>query len=488
MYKKYDRIPLAYTAIMQPSTWEKARTYGLDKEQFSVFKSIVMDLLLVSLELYVGYLGSVWQYSKEILQSLGWDDTNEYTVSIVFMTVMNVIGIAKDMPFKLYGTFVLEEKHGFNKQTIEFFFKDQLKGILVGQVLTLPITVAIIYIVSNGGDYFFVWLWLFLCCVTMMMIFIYPVLIAPLFDKYSPLEAGQLRTSIEDLAARLKFPLKQLYVVEGSKRSAHSNAYFYGLFGSKRIVLFDTLLMKKREPSLVKETAGESEENATDSTEQPPTADSDENQKTDTAAAAATEAAAQERARSVVRDDDNVDIEPEAGGDMIDFKDLGITEKVDASEKGCRDEEVLAVLAHELGHWKHNHFTINIILLQIHLLLMFIVFAILFKYKPLYQAVGFRRNEQPILIGLMLVLTYVLSPLNALIQFVMTKMSRAFEYQADRFAKELGYRRELARALLKLNIDNLGFPIFDSWYSAWNHSHPTLFERLAALKDEKKQD
>lgn len=467
---------------MQASTWEKARTYGLDKEQFSVLKSVVMDLLLVSIELYVGFLGIIWHFSKNILQYYGYDETNEYIVSIVFMTVMNAIGIVKDLPFKLYGTFVLEQKHGFNKQTLGFFIKDQIKGIIVGQMLTLPITAAIIYIVSNGGEYFFVWLWLFLCCVTMVMIFIYPVVIAPLFDKYSPLEAGQLRTSIEDLAARLKFPLKQLYVVEGSKRSAHSNAYFYGLFGSKRIVLFDTLLMKKREPSLAKESESETVENAIESTEQSPPASHDEDRKSPTIDAA------QERARSVVRDDVDTVADDSDGGDIIDFKDFGITEKVDASEKGCRDEEVLAVLAHELGHWKHNHFTINIVLLQIHLLLMFVVFSSLFKFGPLYEAVGFNANEQPVLIGLMLVLTYVLSPLNAIIQFVMTKMSRAFEYQADRFAKELGYRRELARALLKLNIDNLGFPMFDSWYSAWNHSHPTLFERLAALKDEQKQD
>lgn len=144
------------------------------------------------------------------------------------MIILNFINVFKDLPFKIYGTFVLEEKHGFNKQTPMFFIKDQIKGFVVGQAISIPISCAVIYIVQIGGDYFFVWLWLFTGILTLVLMTLYPVFIAPLFDKYSPLETGQLRTSIEELAARLKFPLAQLYVVEGSKRSAHSNAYFYG--------------------------------------------------------------------------------------------------------------------------------------------------------------------------------------------------------------------------------------------------------------------
>lgn len=456
---------------MQPATWEKSRVYGLDKEQFSVVKAIIVDVMFVTLELYVGFFGIIWHKSQDIVRYFNWDVENEYLVSLGFMIIMNLIGIVKDLPFKLYGTFVLEEKHGFNKQTIGFFFKDQIKGILLGQLLTLPISAAIIYIVSNGGDYFFVWLWLFLFFVTLTMIFIYPVFIAPLFDKYSPLEEGALRTSIEQLAAQLKFPLKQLYVVEGSKRSAHSNAYFYGLFGSKRIVLFDTLLMSRREQADDKEKKDDKTE-VTDEREKSVAPEPEADQPSEPS----------ERAESVAKE------QPSAVG-LIDFTDFGIFEKIDANNRGCRDDEVLAVLAHELGHWQHNHFTINIVLMQSHLLIMFVVFASLFTFGPLYTAVGFESGERPVLIGLMLVLTYVLSPFNTLIQFIMTKMSRRFEYQADAFAKNLGYTNELARALIKLNIDNLGFPIFDSWYSAWNHSHPTLFERLGALKDsEKKQD
>lgn len=357
------------------------------------------------------------------------------------------------MPFKIYGTFVLEEKHGFNKQTPMFFIKDQIKGFVVGQLISIPISCAVIYIVQRGGDYFFVWLWLFTGILTLVLMTLYPVFIAPLFDKYSPLEVGPLRTSIEELAAKLKFPLAQLYVVEGSKRSAHSNAYFYGLWGSKRIVLFDTLLINK----------GKTQKPATDAEKKDDDDDTATETKTDD------KEHSKERETSVAKETEGEKKEKENENQEVG--------------KGCKDEEVLAVLAHELGHWKLGHVTKNIIFMQFHLLLMFATFAYLFKYDPLYQAVGFRGGERPVLVGLLLIVSYVLGPYNALINFFMTIVSRTFEYQADAFAKELGYSKELAKALIKLNIDNLGFPVYDWMYSAWNHSHPTLLQRLDRLKE-----
>lgn len=209
---------------------------------------------------------------------LNLNPDNEIYVSCVFMVALLLYGVGKETPSAVYKIFRLEEKHGFNKQTLPFFVKDQLKGLLVSLTLSLPITSAIIAIVQRGGDYFFIWLWAFVSIVSLVFMTIYPSVIAPLFDTYKPLDDGELRTNIEKLAASLKFPLKKLFVVEGSKRSSHSNAYFYGLFNSKRIVLFDTLLLNKGV--------------------------------------------------------EDVTTLPE--------EDRG---------KGCTNEEVLAVLGHELGHW-----------------------------------------------------------------------------------------------------------------------------------------
>lgn len=429
MYKTTQKVPKELTNVMEEKTFEKARSYGLDKANFSVFKGIITDVIIVSLELYFGFIARIWYESKELAKSVNLNPNNEIYVSCVFMIVMAVIGVLKEMPFTIYGTFVLEEKHGFNKQTAAFFIKDQIKSFLVSNLISLPIASAVIYIVQIGGEYFFVWLWLFTGIVSLVFLTLYPVFIAPLFDKYRPLDDGPLRTSIEKLAANLKFPLAQLYVVEGSKRSAHSNAYFYGLWGSKRIVLFDTLLKNKGKPI---------EEKSNDEVE---------------------EKDAEDTSSELVKEENN---------------------------QGCEDSEVLAVLAHELGHWKLGHVTKNILIVQVHLFLMFTAFGYLFNYEPFYRAVGFAQNDKPILVGLLLIFNYIMAAYNAVISFAMTVLSRKFEYEADEFAKKLGYSPELSKALIKLNIDNLGFPVYDWLYSAWNHSHPTILQRMERLSENKK--
>ncbi|KAH8321920.1 hypothetical protein KR067_009364 [Drosophila pandora] len=410
VYRTALKVPEELTQHMGEETFHKARKYGLDQEKFGIFKAIVADVGLLCLELYIGLIAVIWNLSIQVVDKLNWDSSNEIIVSCVFVLISNVLSTFKSLPFKIYKIFVLEETHGFNKQTAGFFIWDQIKSFLVTQVLMIPITAAIIFIVQRGGDNFFIWLWIFTGIISLVLLTIYPIFIAPLFDKYTPLEKGPLRQSIEDLAASLKFPLTKLFVVEGSKRSSHSNAYFYGLWNSKRIVLFDTLLLNKGK--------------------------SDESELSD-----------------------------------------------DEKGKGCTDEEVLAVLGHELGHWKLGHVTKNIIIMQIHLFLMFLVFGNVFKYPPFYVAMGFQPGTRPILVGLLIVFTYVLAPYNALMNFAMTILSRRFEYQADEFAFQLGFAEQLGQALIKLNVDNLGFPVYDWLYSTWNHSHPTLLQRMGRLQE-----
>ena len=223
VYQKSKTVPTELQHALKEETFEKARIYGLDKEQFAIFKTILTDVIIVSLEFYCGFLALLWQRSKVLSARIGLDPHSEILVSCVFMLVVNSINLFKELPFKIYSIFVLEERHGFNKQTAAFFIKDQIKGFLVGQVISFPISCVVIFIVQRGGDYFFVWLWLFTGVVTLLLMTLYPVFIAPLFDKYSPLEPGVLRSSIEELASRLKFPLAQLYVVEGSKVISNSS-------------------------------------------------------------------------------------------------------------------------------------------------------------------------------------------------------------------------------------------------------------------------
>lgn len=338
-------------------------------------------------------MGKAWSYSE----SINPFSNGEVVISCIWLLLLSLGSTVIDLPFSIYNTFVLEERFGFNKQTSGFFIWDKIKAFFVSQLITLLISSIIIVIIKNGGPYFFVWLWGVVCIISMLLLTIYPAVIAPLFDKYTPLPEGILRSEIEQLASKLQFPLTQVYVVEGSKRSSHSNAYFFGLFNSKRIVLFDTLLKK----------------------------------------------------------DDG---------------------------SGCENDEVLAVLSHELGHWSHSHLIKNLIIMQINLFLLFAVFSVMFKYPPLYKAVGFF-GIQPVLVGLFVVLQYVMMPYNTLLSFIMTCVSRKFEFQADNFATKLGRAEPLKRALLQLNKDNLGFPVNDYLFSMWHHSHPPLLERISVLKD-----
>jgi len=176
--------------------------------------------------------------------------SGEITHTLIFLFSFNVITTLLSLPVSYYSTFVLEEKFGFNKQTVKLWVTDMIKGQVLGIVLGTPVVSAVLKIVQKTGNSFFYYLWLFVIFVQLFAITIYPIAILPLFNKLSPLEPGTLKTGVEDLAKKLKFPLKELYVIDGSKRSAHSNAYFYGLPWKKHIVIYDTLI-EKSEPEEV---------------------------------------------------------------------------------------------------------------------------------------------------------------------------------------------------------------------------------------------
>lgn len=220
-----------------------------------------------------------------------------------------------------------------------------------------------------------------------MMIF--PSFIQPLFNKFTPLPEGSLRKKIEALAIRLKFPLKKLFVVDGSKRSSHSNAYFFGFFNNKRIVIYDTLIEQSTE------------------------------------------------------------------------------------------DEVVAVLAHELGHWYFNHVLLNILTVQAQLYAIFYLFSFVIKLKALYAQFGFV-SQQPIIIGFLL-FQFVYSPADSVMTFFMNYLTRSKEFQADAFAKKLGYTEQLKAGLITLNKKNLSNVNPDPLFSMYHHSHPPLIQRYLAL-------
>jgi len=430
LYKTTTCVPVELKETIDEETFQKSRAYSIDKSVFG-FWSGLYSQVEGTLILTLGGIPYLWDLSGKTLAYVGYGPEYEILQSITFTLFATVWSTVTGLPWSVYSTFVVEEKHGFNKQTWQFYTKDKIKKFFVGQLIGLPILSLLLYIIRAGGQFFFVYAWLFVLLTSLFMMTIYPDFIAPLFDRYDRLPDGALRTKIEHLAASIQFPLTKLYVVDGSKRSNHSNAYFYGFFNNKRIVLFDTLMESYEQPKKEEEKKAEElveEESANDAAEE----------------SKAAEAPAKKK-------------------------------------QGCTDDEVVAVLGHELGHWKCNHVLKNMIASQVNIFLCFAVFGLLVHEQRLYDAFGFF-NSRPVYIGLIIIFQFIFAPYNELLSFLLTCVSRRFEFQADEFAVGLGKGKLLEAALLKLNNDNLGFPVADRLFSAWHYSHPPLLERLAALK------
>ncbi|KAJ8398151.1 hypothetical protein AAFF_G00429950 [Aldrovandia affinis] len=420
IYRSTTHVPVELGKIMDTETFEKSRLYQLDKSNFSFWSGLYSETE-GTLILLFGGIPFLWRMSGAVIAQFGLGPQYEISQSLAFLMLATLFSAFTGLPWSIYNTFVIEEKHGFNQQTLGFFLKDAVKKFVVTQCILLPVTSLLLYIIKIGGDYFFIYAWLFTLAVSLVLVTIYADYIAPLFDKFTPLPEGELKEEIESMAKSISFPLTKVYVVEGSKRSSHSNAYFYGFFKNKRIVLFDTLLEDYSPLNKAGEAESEQgEENESESKSKP------KNKK-----------------------------------------------------QGCNNREVLAVLGHELGHWKLGHTVKNIVISQMNSFLCFFLFAALIGRKELFLAFGF--DDQPTLIGLMIIFQFIFSPYNELLSFCLTVLSRRFEFQADAFALGMGRASELYSALIKLNKDNLGFPVADWLFSTWHYSHPPLLERLRAL-------
>ncbi|KIJ40265.1 hypothetical protein M422DRAFT_32316 [Sphaerobolus stellatus SS14] len=242
-YPNYSKTkpPPALANHFTADVFAKSQNYGRDKAKFSLVSGIYSQLLETAILFFGGYAWA-WGAAGSVLAYFGYGPEYEIPQSIVWAAILYAMSSIPSLPLEVYRTFVLEEKHGFNKTTPWTFVTDIVKGWFVGLIIGGPFLAAFLAIVRWAGDRFVPWLMGFLCVFQMLMIFIYPNWIQPLFNKLSPLPEGTLRSKIENLASSLKFPLKHLYEIDGSKRSSHSNAYFFGLPWSKHIVIFDTLI------------------------------------------------------------------------------------------------------------------------------------------------------------------------------------------------------------------------------------------------------
>ncbi|BAO41720.1 CAAX prenyl protease 1 [Kluyveromyces marxianus DMKU3-1042] len=405
-------LPPVLEGEIDDETFQKSEAYARAKSKFSIvsnISSLVQNLIFIKFDV----LPTLWNLGNVLASYLPSKliATSTIAQSLYFLNVLTALSTFTSLPLSYYQHFVLEEKFGFNKLTIKLWITDMIKSNLLGLLIGTPVLYLFLKIFEVFPSNFLWYICLFVLVVQILALTIIPVLIMPLFNKFTPLDDGELKTAIEQLAKKVGFPLDKIFVVDGSKRSSHSNAYFTGLpFTSKRIVLYDTLV--------------------NDST----------------------------------------------------------------------TDEIVAVLAHEIGHWQKSHLLRMLAFSETHIFLVFSLFTAAYQNNSLYNAFHFFVGSStstdfskvitpqfPVIIGFLL-FNDLLQPLDCLSTFLTNLVSRAHEYQSDAYAKELGYANHLARALINLQIKNLSTMNVDPLYSSYHYSHPTLAERLIAIeyKNEKK--
>ena len=372
--KLKSKKPETVSSFCSDEKYKKAQVYGAKKIRFSIYQSAFSLLENI---VFLFNISTIW--------NLSYGET-EVTKTLCFLAIYVFGSTIINLPFQLYSTFVVEKE--FNQQTIGLFFTDLAKKMALICVIGGPLVVVVIKIIRWSGSTFYFNLWMFMVVFQLILIHIFPIYIQPLFDTFTPLKEGELRNRITKLCNDLKFPMSQMFVVDGSKRSGHSNAYFFGLV-NKRIVIFDTLLQQ------------------------------------------------------------------------------------------ATTDEIVAIIGHELGHWKKNHMLMNMAASFTHLFLIFYFASEFIFNSAIYNAFGLQ--ESPVLLGL-LIFQFVYYPVELFVGFALNVMSRRNEFEADKFSCDLGFGEQLMNGLIKIHLENLGNLNPDYLYSTMNYSHPPLIERLEAIK------
>ena len=362
----------------------KAVAYSGDRHRFGLLYGWV-EVTVALVFLVVGGLGWVEAAARQVAGALG---LGTIATGLAFFAILGVLGALLELPFDLYATFRIEEKHGFNRQTLGGFFLDRLKGTAIAVVLGGPVLAAILWLMERMGPSWWLWAWGATTAFSLFAAWIYPTVLAPLFNRFTPLPDGELKDAILDLARRTGFRAGGISVMDASRRTAHGNAYFTGVFGQKRIVLFDTLL------------------------------------------------------------------------------------------EAMAPREVVAVLAHELGHFKLHHVRWGILRGVATSGLVFYALSLCLPLQAFYAAfsVGQTAYGALVVFGLWFgLVSFLLQPLE-------NALSRRHEFAADAFALRSGASAsELGAALRKLSEKSRHLPVTHPLYSRVYHSHPPLLERLRAM-------
>jgi STE24 endopeptidase len=374
-------VPEAFKSRVSLEAHQKAADYTIEKGKLGNIESIIGGIVLLLLTLG-GVINMVFKYWSSLVAS-------PLIAGVGAVATIFLLMALADIPISLYQTFVIEEKYGFNKSTLKQFIKDHLLQLALGAAIGLPLLALILWIMDSIGSLWWLWAWGILMVFSLLMSWLFPTVIAPLFNKFTPMEEGLLKDRIQQLLARCGFNSQGIFIMDGSRRSRHGNAYFTGLGNNKRIVFYDNLV------------------NSLD------------------------------------------------------------------------DEELEAVLAHELGHFKCKHVIKMLIATAVISLIGFAILGWLVNQQWFYTGLGVEQASK----AAALLLFMLVSPVFTLfMQPVSAYFQRKFEFEADDFASDNAQASKMISGLVKLYEENASTLTPDPLYSAFHYSHPPAAIRIAHLE------
>ena len=374
------KVPDSFAENISLDDHQKAADYTTTKVKFGRLPLIYEAALLL-----IWTIGGGLEWLDQNIIAYG---LNPIFTGIAVILAYSLISALLDLPFSIYSTFVIEEKFGFNKTTVKTFITDMIKGSALGLLIGVPLLYVILWLMEQSGEQWWIYTWIVISSFSLLMMWIYPTWIAPIFNKFEPLEEGETLNRITSLLKRCGFNSKGIFVIDGSKRSSHGNAYFAGFGRNKRIVFFDTLL------------------------------------------------------------------------------------------KMLNDDELEAVLAHELGHFKKKHIIKGMLISFATTLCALAILAWLMKAEWFYTSLGISHSSTYIAL---LLFTLVLPVFTFVFQPLFSIFSRKNEFEADAFAAQQTDAKYLIHALVGLYRENANTLTPDPLYSAFYDSHPPAPVRIAHL-------
>ncbi|MBO6622378.1 MAG: M48 family metallopeptidase [Balneola sp.] len=376
-------LPNEFEGVYDEETYAKSQEYTKTQTRFG-FITGGFDLVVL---LYFWFSGG-FNWLDDIVRAWGF---GELVTGLLYIAVLMVAKSLISLPFSIYSTFVIEERFGFNKTTPKTFVLDLIKGLGLGLLIGMPLLAGILAFFMYTGDLAWLYAWIAITLFSLVMQYVAPTWIMPLFNKFTPLEEGELRTAIEEYTDKVDFPLQGLFVIDGSKRSSKSNAFFTGFGKNKRIALYDTLI-----------------ENHT-------------------------------------------------------------------------NDELVAVLAHEIGHYKKKHIIKGMITSVVQTGVMLFVLSIFLQAEGLFDA--FYMDEMSVYAGLIF-FGMLYAPIDMILSVFMQISSRKHEYEADEFAATTtGKPEDMIATLKKLSKDNLSNLTPHPFYVFLNYSHPPALQRIKAIRE-----